>query len=596
MKRMWMLLIVFLLVVSSISYADFRVEGKIPAPKACQSSQGYKVTGLGWRNVGNGQLFVTTQCLSLINWENYVHLISPSDGEVLFEHQFNFAPAYCGAGSPHLTSGDHVFGSTYVVGDECGEISWITFAADTLRLNESADPPDIGEPSGMIYRGDSLFIVDRDSLDLLVVQVDGYNILGRHPLPCTNPSALAMFNGNLFVLCKDDSTHIYEMTTAGAVVDTHSVEGMYGCYPSSAVFVGSNLYVGGALDSILIFKQYDYTVPVAPGDSVEVEVVPDKVEITFDSVLGPGYVNADVFDEDPCFKPPDLHFLSDYYHISTTAALENISAISISDNSIGEDIDADMIRVFVRPTEPCHPWRDITVDSTEVTPILSRITKTFSEDDEFSVFALAVDNRNQNDVVQFKFDDLSGHLTSAEDSIPVEAYGAIRDLLIESEELFDLHHYNLSALRADSIAKVVRSYPSIPSIYDPEDPGKNVAGRLIARAHTLAFSIRFFPGWAAGIGSGRPMAAALLDAYPNPSGSGTEIEYAPVGKGETEIAVYSPAGRKVTTLFAGKSSGQPIRIHWDGTNEEGRAVAPGVYFVVAKGAAQTVTRKVIIQR
>jgi hypothetical protein len=594
MKRMWTLLIALLLVAPSLSRADFKLDRKIPAPKACPAAQANKVTGLGWRNVGPGDLFVTTQCHG-IGWHDYVHLIRPSDGHVLSQAEFTFIPPYCGAEAPHLTSGDHISGDNYVVGDECGEIMWITFNKDTLYMWDSADPPDIGEPSGLIYRGDTLYTLDRDSIDLKVVQVDGYNVLARYSLPCSDPSALAMFNGNLFFLSRDDSSHIYEMTTAGAIVDAHPVKGLYGCHPSSAVFVGNELYVGGVLDSILVFKQYDYTVPVGPGDSVTVEVVPDLVDITFDRVLDSGYVNANVFDEDPCPKPPGVDFVSDFYNITTTSSLEYVSRITVSDTTIGNEIDLDKLRVFVRPSGPCQAWRDITVDSIEVTA-LSRTGKRLSEDDEFSTFALAADNRNQRSVVEFKFDDLDGHINSAEDSIPVEAYNQMKDLLLESRELFGIGHYSTSARRADSIAAVVRSYPALPKVFDPDDPGKNVAGRLTSRAHTLAFSIRFYPGWLAGTGPVPAGPGALLDIYPNPSGAVTDIKYAPSGTGQTRIDVYSPTGRSVRNLYAGTPGGGIISLRWDGLNQEGRQVAPGVYFIIAREGHRTWAKKVVIQK
>ena len=598
MKRVWFVLIACLFLTPALSRADFDLDHKIPAPVSFGGTQADKVTGLCRRNVSPAEIFVTTQGLVLSDWRSYVHLIRASDGQVLAEDEFTFTPPNCGAMSPYLTSAGYISGESsddYVVGDECGEIMWITFNPDTLYMWESADPPDIGKPSGLIYRGDTLYIVDSDSLQLLVVQVDGYNVLGRYELPCNNPSAVAVFDGNLFILSRSDSAHVWEMTTSGDLVATHTIHGLYGCTPQCAAFVGSDLFVGGGLDSILVFKQYDYSVPVEPGDSVTVELVPDLVDITFDGVLDPGYVNADVFDEDPCPVPPGVDFVSNYYHIMTTSALEYVSRITLSDTTIGNEIDLDKLRVFVRPSGPCQLWRDITVDSVEVT-VLSRLGMKLSEDDEFSTFALAADNRNQYAVVQFKFDDLGGHINSAEDSIPVEAYNQMKDLLLESEELFNIGHYATSARRADSIAAVVRSFPTIPKIFDPNDPGKNVAGRLISRAHTLAFSIRFYPGWLAGTGPAAAVPMAMLEVWPNPSGADTDIRYAPSGTGEISIDVYSPAGRKVKSLFDGLPGGGLISLRWDGRNQEDHQVAPGVYFIIAREGHQTWTKKVVIQK
>jgi hypothetical protein len=151
-------------------------------------------------------------------------------------------------------------------------------------------------------------------------------------------------------------------------------------------------------------------------------------------------------------------------------------------------------------------------------------------------------------------------------------------------------------MKADSIAEVARNYQDIPHTYFPEDPGRNVAGRIIGRAHTLAFSIRFYPGWLAGVNAGGPRREPLLSVGPNPTGRWVEIGFAPAGTGRVEIAIYSVKGERIKTLYRGRPGTAPVLISWDGRNDGGIDVATGMYFVVAREGTSISTGKVILQR
>jgi hypothetical protein len=594
-RNLCVLFAIALLLVSSASHADFVLQSKIPAPVGCASPIGKKVTGLGWRDVGPGSIFATTQC-NESGWHCYLHVLRTSDGHVYWETEFTIEPPYCGAEAPYLSAGDHLGGNDYVVGDECGEIMWITFTKDTVYMWDSYDPVSIGEPSGLIIDNDTLYVLDRDTNQIVHMLQNG-TVLGTYPLLFgVSPTAMAMRDGNLFIMNQSDSSKIFEATTRGAVVDTHSVAGLYGLYPNSAVFVDDLLYIGGLADSIYIFRQNSYTEPIEPGDSVEVDLIPGELMITFDGVVDSGYVTAEVFDQQPCPPPSGVTFLSDFYEITTTSQLEHISELAFTDTALGDDHDIRLLRVFSRPSGPCDWWRDITVDSAEVIPTFRRLTRSRSEDDEFSVFGLALDERNQYNVVRDKFRGLEDHMQSAEDSIPAHTYSIITALYDRAESNFLGGYYLLSALRVDSIATWVRSDPAIPHVYDPADPGKNVAGRIISRAHTLSFSIRFYPQWLAGVHIDTPGRRILLAVSPNPSGSAATIEFAPVGAEPVEIAVYSVMGERVKTLFRGHVGSGPMSFTWEADNDMGNSVATGMYFAVAKQGSRIATRKIVIQR
>jgi hypothetical protein len=158
-------------------------------------------------------------------------------------------------------------------------------------------------------------------------------------------------------------------------------------------------------------------------------------------------------------------------------------------------VDPDLVRVFVRPSGACSPdYRDITVDadlSLGAPRDLLSIPRTKSEDFEFSVFALAEDHRPPAVVVDLKFDRLEAGIDAGQDLIPPDVLERILALLDEARSAYCRGLPLDAAVLVDSIATIVRATPEIPHTYRSEEEGSNLAGRLIADAHTLAFSLRF---------------------------------------------------------------------------------------------------------
>jgi serine protease len=80
--------------------------------------------------------------------------------------------------------------------------------------------------------------------------------------------------------------------------------------------------------------------------------------------------------------------------------------------------------------------------------------------------------------------------------------------------------------------------------------------------------------------AGAPDQAATLNrfAWPNPSVSGSEIRFYVPGSTSGSLAIFDAAGRRVRSL-AGASS---ATWSWDGRDESGREIGPGVYFYRAE--------------
>ncbi|MBI5709809.1 MAG: PQQ-binding-like beta-propeller repeat protein [Candidatus Eisenbacteria bacterium] len=96
-------------------------------------------------------------------------------------------------------------------------------------------------------------------------------------------------------------------------------------------------------------------------------------------------------------------------------------------------------------------------------------------------------------------------------------------------------------------------------------------------------------------GSARP-ALALSAPAPNPSRGGTALTFSAPQGGEGAVEVFGVDGRRVRTLYQGRVDALPRAIHWDGCDESGRTLPPGIYEVRLRvGAARLVRRAVLVR-
>jgi len=83
---------------------------------------------------------------------------------------------------------------------------------------------------------------------------------------------------------------------------------------------------------------------------------------------------------------------------------------------------------------------------------------------------------------------------------------------------------------------------------------------------------------------------------PNPFQRATTIAFELPAAGQTELAVYDPAGRRVRTLERGYLPAGSHRTVWDGTDERGQPVHGGVYFTRLTVAGETRSRGMLMVR
>jgi len=95
--------------------------------------------------------------------------------------------------------------------------------------------------------------------------------------------------------------------------------------------------------------------------------------------------------------------------------------------------------------------------------------------------------------------------------------------------------------------------------------------------------------WGGNVGVGDPLVApgASLAVRGNPSNGIQRIELASPVEGEQSLVVFDAAGRAVRRLAQGRFPAGSRAVTWDGRDDAGRPVPPGVYLVRYNAAGQS---------
>ena len=115
---------------------------------------------------------------------------------------------------------------------------------------------------------------------------------------------------------------------------------------------------------------------------------------------------------------------------------------------------------------------------------------------------------------------------------------------------------------------------------------------------TLVSILRALPQWL-GLGCLASLLSGagvfeLAAPRPNPFSGTTEFELVLPEPSRVRCAIFDVAGRAVRVLRDGPIEAGAARIAWDGIDDRGRRVAPGVYFVRAEAGPHHLTRKVTL--
>jgi hypothetical protein len=88
----------------------------------------------------------------------------------------------------------------------------------------------------------------------------------------------------------------------------------------------------------------------------------------------------------------------------------------------------------------------------------------------------------------------------------------------------------------------------------------------------------------------------FTSVFPNPASRSSHVMFALPAAMETHLAVYDLRGARVRTLEDGRRSEGPHSIIWQGDDDRGRPVGPGVYFVILRAGGLEDCRKVVLIR
>ena len=94
-------------------------------------------------------------------------------------------------------------------------------------------------------------------------------------------------------------------------------------------------------------------------------------------------------------------------------------------------------------------------------------------------------------------------------------------------------------------------------------------------------------------GAGSAPRAFLELAGENPGRGAFALRFGLAQRAHVTLAILDPAGRRVRTLARGEFEAGEHAAPWDGRDEEGRAVAPGLYFARIETAGFSATRRIV---
>ncbi|MFO7660071.1 MAG: Ser-Thr-rich GPI-anchored membrane family protein [Candidatus Cloacimonadaceae bacterium] len=93
-----------------------------------------------------------------------------------------------------------------------------------------------------------------------------------------------------------------------------------------------------------------------------------------------------------------------------------------------------------------------------------------------------------------------------------------------------------------------------------------------------------------------PLATALQGNYPNPFRKETTIKYSVKDSEDVGLNIYDVKGRIVKRLLNANSSAGSFSTTWDGTDDAGKQLSNGVYYLQLKTDSYKTSRKVVLLR
>jgi hypothetical protein len=83
-------------------------------------------------------------------------------------------------------------------------------------------------------------------------------------------------------------------------------------------------------------------------------------------------------------------------------------------------------------------------------------------------------------------------------------------------------------------------------------------------------------------------------SFPNPSHSGTNINFTIASPGSVSIAIYDSKGNLVRNISSPNCTAGQNQITWDGLNDRGAAVPSGTYLYEVRYGSETQTKQMVV--
>jgi hypothetical protein len=93
-----------------------------------------------------------------------------------------------------------------------------------------------------------------------------------------------------------------------------------------------------------------------------------------------------------------------------------------------------------------------------------------------------------------------------------------------------------------------------------------------------------------------PLIYNLEQNFPNPFNPATRIDYSIAERSHVFIAAYDVAGRRVSVIVDAEQEPARYSVNWNGTDDAGRTLASGIYFIRYRAGGYTFTRKAVLLR
>jgi len=93
-----------------------------------------------------------------------------------------------------------------------------------------------------------------------------------------------------------------------------------------------------------------------------------------------------------------------------------------------------------------------------------------------------------------------------------------------------------------------------------------------------------------------PVIQGISQAFPNPFNPRLSLVCGMTKAGNASVDIYNARGQHVKTLFTGTQDKGSFTLQWDGTDELGRKLSSGVYYIKMSSAEQSSVRKVVLSK